>query len=74
MRESWPLSENFLAYIKPSLTLKELRTLREFYMAQQELAQELLEAKSLGICKITTSIGGPGTKTGFSEEDSKEML
>ncbi len=31
--------------------------LRNFGMAQQALARELLEAKQLGICRITTSEG-----------------
>jgi len=30
--------------------------LRKFYLAQQELCQELREAKQLGICKITTYV------------------
>ncbi len=31
--------------------------LKKFSMAQQELSQELVLAKPLGICKITTSVG-----------------
>ncbi len=31
--------------------------LRSFGIMQQELARELLEAKPLGICKITTYVG-----------------
>ncbi len=52
-------ADSFTSYIRPSLTLKQLRVLREFYMAQQELAVELQEAKPLGICKTTTSISDP---------------
>ncbi len=59
MKEDWPGAEQFTNYLRPSLTLKELARLREFYMAQQVLAQELLEAKYLGTCKITTSGKNP---------------
>ncbi len=79
MNDFWPLAKNFSNYIRPSLTLKELRTLREFYMAQQALARELQEAKPLGICKTTTSVGQDTgkadalVKSGISpDEDSKE--
>ncbi len=82
MIEAWPGAEQFMNYIKPSLTLKQLRTLREFYMAQQALAQELLEAKRPGICKIITSGENPILEEnqatvidgGLPENDSKEIL
>ncbi len=41
--------------------------LRKFYMAQRELSLELLEAKPLGIFKITTS---DLTKSDFKNLDS----
>ncbi len=40
----------------PVFTKEALEKLKKFSMAQQELSQELLEAKSLGICKITTYV------------------
>jgi len=40
-----------LAFTKEAIT-----KLRKFSMAQQELCQELVLAKPLGICKITTSV------------------
>ncbi len=40
-----------LAFTKEAIT-----KLRKFSMAQQELAQELLLAQPLGICKITTYV------------------
>ncbi len=63
---------------------------KKFYMAQLELSQELLEAKSLGICKTTisgknplssrnhllTTIVGPRSivNTIITRNDSREML
>ncbi len=35
------------------------KQVRDFYMLQQELCQELLEAKPLGICKTTISGRNP---------------
>ncbi len=35
------------------------KQVNKFYMAQQELCQELLEAKPLGICKTTISGRNP---------------
>ncbi len=56
------------------LSNKELSALKRFYMAQQALSQELLEAKPLGICKTIIStnpvIGNPST----TNDDSKETL
>ncbi len=40
-----------LAFTKEALT-----KLRNFSIAQQELSKELVLAKPLGICKITTSV------------------
>ncbi len=37
-------------------TKEAIIKLKNFSMAQQELAKELLEAKQLGICKITTYV------------------
>ncbi len=47
--------------------------LTKFCMAQQALSQALLEAKPLGICKITTSIDPRGIGINTSIEGSKEM-
>ncbi len=41
-----------LAFTKEALT-----KLKNFSMAQQELARELVLAQPLGICKITTCVG-----------------
>ncbi len=73
MNEQWPEAEQFMNYCRPSLTLKQLRVLREFYMAQQALAVELLEAKPLGICKTTTSTKDPTIGIKYSKKDSREM-
>ncbi len=40
----------------PAFTREALDKLRKFSMAQQELSQELVVAKPLGICKITTYV------------------
>jgi len=42
-----------------AFTKEALIKLRKFSTAQQELSQELVLAKPLGICKITTYVG-PG--------------
>ncbi len=73
MMEDWPEAEQFTNYLRPSLTLKQLRVLREFYMVQQALAAELREAKSLGICKTTTSTSDPTIGIKYSKSGSKEM-
>jgi len=39
-----------------AFTKEAIDKLRNFSMAQQELCKELLLAKPLGICKITTSV------------------
>ncbi len=39
-----------------AFTREALTKLRNFSMAQQELSQELVLAKPLGICKITTYV------------------
>ncbi len=39
-----------------AFTKEAMNKLRNFSMAQQALAKELLEAKPLGICKITTYV------------------
>ncbi len=44
--------------ILPVFTNVATVKLRNFSMAQQALCKELLEAKQLGICKITTSENG----------------
>ncbi len=75
MTEDWPLAESYLNYCKPSLTLKQLARLREFYMVQQALALELQEAKSLGICKTSTLPREELlTLKRYSSDVSKEML
>ncbi len=73
MTEDWPGADSFTNYIRPSLTLKQLKQLREFYTVQRVLAQELQEAKSLGICKTTTSIKTDPTMKESSGDVSKEM-
>ncbi len=73
MIEDWPGANSFTSYIKPSLTLKQSRLLREFYMAQQALAVELRAAKSLGICKTTTSTKDPTIGIRYSRKGSREM-
>ncbi len=50
-----------LAFTKEALT-----KLRNFSMAQRELAQELVLAQGLGICKITTYVD---PKLGFKNLD-----
>ncbi len=49
MSESWPTK---LAFTKEAIS-----KLRNFSMAQRELSKELVLAKPLGICKITTYVG-----------------
>ncbi len=49
MNELWPTK---LAFTKEAII-----KLKNFYMAQVELSQALVEAKPLGICKITTYVG-----------------
>ncbi len=39
-----------------AFTKEAMNKLRNFSIAQQELSQELVQAKSLGICKITTYV------------------
>ncbi len=53
--------------IEPGFTKDITIKLRNFGMRQQALARELLEAKPLGICKITTS---KNQKSGFKSLDS----
>ncbi len=40
----------------PDFTSEELTKLRKFSTASQELAKDLLGAKQLGICRITTYV------------------
>ncbi len=42
--------------IVPAFTKEAITKLKNFGIAQQELAQELLLAQPLGICKITTYV------------------
>ncbi len=42
--------------ILPAFTKEALDKLKSFSMAQRELSQELVLAKPLGICKITTYV------------------
>ncbi len=53
------------------MSIKDLRMLRSFYMAQQALSLELLEAKPLGMCKTTTSTNPHGQS--LEEEDGQEV-
>ncbi len=50
----------------PAFTREALNKLKNFSMAQQELCQELVVAKPLGICKITTYVD---PKFGFKNLD-----
>ncbi len=52
---------------KPGFTNEVTYRLRNFGMQQQELVKELLGAKPLGICKITTSVN---QKQSFKSLDS----
>ncbi len=63
------------------LSRELLLKVRRFYMQQLELSQALLQAKPLGICKITTSgrnptigipHGGPLERFTPSKNDLKE--
>ncbi len=66
------------------LSKQELLKLRRFYMQQLALSQALLEAKPLGICKITMSerngilerlpTGDEELECIPSRRDSREML
>jgi len=47
--------------------------LSDFYTAQQELSQALLEAKPLGICKTRTSINTSGG-TGLNPREARETF
>ncbi len=49
-----------------AFTKEALNKLRNFSMAQQELSKELVLAKPLGICKITTYVD---PKFGFKNLD-----
>ncbi len=75
MNDKWLGSCLDLALGPNNLSDKDIRRLKNFYMVQQALARELLEAKSLGICKTTTSGENPlVTQKGISSRnDSKEM-
>ncbi len=42
--------------VLPAFTKEAIDKLRKFSMAQQELSKELVLAKPLGICKITTYV------------------
>ncbi len=53
-------------HIVPAFTKDCIDKLRKFSMAQQELSQELVVAKPLGICKITTYVD---PKFGFKNLD-----
>jgi len=54
-------------------TPEVLAKLTNFFMAQRALSVELLVAKPLGMCKITTSIDQKGISTRFSGEGFEEM-
>ncbi len=43
--------------IVPAFTKEAITKLKNFGIAQQELAKELVLAQPLGICKITTYVG-----------------
>ena len=56
------------------LSNKALRALKSFYMRQQALSAELLEAKPLGICKIDgLTSQDPTIQASSNIESSKEM-
>ncbi len=46
-----------LWYTDYNVSKQHMSKLIEFYMAHQELSLVLLEAKPLGTCRITTSVG-----------------
>ena len=50
----WYMASPFKNLPNP-LSKQDLLKLRRFYMQQLALSEALLEAKPLGICKITTS-------------------
>ncbi len=50
----------------PAFTKEAIDKLRNFSIAQQELSKELVVAKPLGICKITTYVD---PKFGFKNLD-----
>jgi len=52
--------------IKPGFTHEALTKLKNFSMVQQALVKELVLAKPLGICKITTYVD---PKLGFKNLD-----
>jgi len=64
------LVSNHLGNFSP----KVLAKLTNFFMAHQALSQALLEAKPLGICKITTSINHTDGVISTNIEGSKGMF
>ncbi len=52
--------------IEPVFTKEVIKTLRDFSIKQVALCKELLEAKPLGICRITTYVD---PKLGFKSLD-----
>ncbi len=56
MIKAWYMQQPFLR-LRDQLSDKDLHKLKRFYTQQLALSQELLEAKQLGTCKITTSVG-----------------
>jgi len=55
---------------------RSISMLKNFFMAQQALSLELLEARPLGICKITTSTDITTSRNGirYDLKKAKEML
>ncbi len=53
------------------LSIKDYLKLRRFFTQQLALSQALLEAKSPGTCRITTSVRNPMFEQTLMEDDTK---
>ncbi len=73
------MNDRWLAYCldqalgPKKLSNKDLRDLKNFYMVQQALSQELLAAKPLGICKTSIS-KNPIGEIPSRRRNSREIL
>ncbi len=56
------------------LSKDSLLKLRRFFMRQLALSEALLEAKPLGICKITTSVGEASLDTFHEVDESPSSI
>ncbi len=73
MKKAWYM-ELPLQHLHDQLSKPQLLKLRRFYMQQLELSQALLEAKPLGICRITTSGRNPTLHIHRGEEDLNDYI